>query len=402
MSFREKYYKYKNKYLNLKNMTGGAAAGGGGGGGAAAGGELAPAAGAGAGLAPAGGGGGELARAGLAPAGDSVARADDDDLQKTKQLSIITHQIRQMIEGLPVEGEGPPVYVYFGHGRNNLIRNPDKPDEYMIDIGHYIPKSCIYLTFTKAGDMNSFNQMFDFISYINNENTKKLLLDPIKNLTAIAKKVKKSRLDRYEAFGGTLHIKKPGYHYTEGKFIPLMSYQHPDDGRWRIYRSGIYDITKKQDPVLPTIRDVIILNSRHEITLKQVAEIYKDSVFPTFMQVETIMQRNKITPLPYVYDDLKIAINELKTSSIKELFKRFPGIHYNPTCRVIDRTKPNSTLGLQQEASGQLFKIDEDESNRMNRVGRTVRAGGGMPSAQSGLQVTKLPLSGLAPEAPGA
>jgi len=71
--YNNKYFKYKNKYLYLKNLIGGSASGGGGGGG-----ELARA-----GLAPAGGGGG-----GGGGGGEEANIIPDELLNKTITLSI--------------------------------------------------------------------------------------------------------------------------------------------------------------------------------------------------------------------------------------------------------------------------------------------------------------------------
>lgn len=244
-----------------------------------------------------------------------------------------------------------PTYIYMGHGSDILLPNPNSPGKNMINTTKTVPEGCTYMTITETGENADIWQMFQLNKIANNPATKELLVHPVENYDELSIKLTGIEYDYYSNVlkEGKFHVKTSGQLYTNRQCSFLLDVTIGNT--IRIYRSGLYDIESAINPPLPENPfPSFQVQPDNYLKVDTIKEIYKGSLFPTVTSVLDEIKKVLVTldaekgldtylsdryekgevEIPF----FKMAVNNLVTSITQtNLFKLFPGNHYNFSCR---------------------------------------------------------------------
>jgi hypothetical protein len=181
-----------------------------------------------------------------------------------------------------------------------------------------VPKDCVYVTLGSCGVpvLAHTKAQEDFIKMFNNDD--ELLRDPVKHIEALQFK-----------FGNNLHI-----HYPGAKDLQMRKYVNnfyscflnsmtlngtlvPEARKSGLHSIGTYTTTK-------------YIKFNDKITDKDIDYLYKDSLYPTIEQIKYVHNLSNETYKDFVWKMLLIFKVDQKT-----LFKYFPGVYYNFSCRSV-------------------------------------------------------------------
>ena len=243
----------------------------------------------------------------------------------------------ESIEAVP---SSPSIYCMSGHSCDSLeLRD--------------VPPNCIYITFGLCGSATAVdNNHYKFIDMFKNNHI--YLQNPIKYLPKL-----------HEIFNYNIHIhyseaKDPEMRkYVNSKYTPLLNFKIKHENI-EIHKSGLYSIGSNLLGKITNIKDTI--------TKDNIKFLYENSLYPT----TDYIINNIFTNSNISYSNLNKYIDELLTIDQETLFKYYPGIYYNFSCRVdCNNHTPKSIdfikMRRQQSYTGNLIEreipiIDEKNS----------------------------------------
>lgn len=174
-----------------------------------------------------------------------------------------------------------------------------------------VPENCVYVTLAKCGFVSFELQKMIYALDDSYTNIHELMKDPIKN---------KGEIEAY--FDNKIEIIQPGEEYINS--INTMLTDTPD----YIHNSGLY---KVGNPFFKIEIPVSILNNNNVIEL--IKKIYNGSLYPTVDDM--LLINNKISNTK-MSNTNTLELDHLNRSiSQEELFEKFPGVHYNFSCRIL-------------------------------------------------------------------
>lgn len=239
-------------------------------------------------------------------------------------------------------GGNKPIYVYLGHGREELIPIPGT-NRSTTNKTHVVPEGCTYSTLSETGKHTLMGSIFAINSMFNHPGEKLYFYDPITNFTNITIKLKRK-------FNNTVfHVSDQGENYTNSYCDFLLGF--PDDNGHRVYKSGIYDLSGRgPHPHLSDGNEGKFTIPPEGADLDVVRAIYDGSIFPTADEVIALLQKRiilaeltgesfapngKITyaNLSRALYDLLLEKGYTKQSDIFEKNLLPPGNHYYNACR---------------------------------------------------------------------
>jgi len=257
------------------------------------------------------------------------------------------------------------VYVYMGHG-SVLVDN----EELVRDI---VPSNCTYSTIANVG----FTSKLASILLLNT-----LSLDNIKMLQTPLKHVKElnnlftgrhllnSHTKKSILTKGNYHLKVGGSNFTNNTCSFLLQFvKH--DGMIYIYTSGLHDMSLSTSPAIlynmnsENMQGLFIINPKEGIKIEIIKSIYNGSVYPTSDEIIAQLitdipglDINNSTIVPY--NKFVSAVGEcVKDNTSKSTMVRFPGNHYNFSCRSFFNVQPK-TLNINSainESNNEANKI---------------------------------------------
>lgn len=217
-----------------------------------------------------------------------------------------------------------------------------------------VPDNCIYVTMAECGlsisdtdrKVRIFEQMFS-------ENNI-YLSDPIKYYQPLQ-----------EIFGHNLHI-----HYSTSPVIGSRSYMDSiyscslgwtysgdiqkgiPDKNYNIHTSGLHTLGKFD-------RNIFTGDISDDIPIHYIETIYKNSLYPTYDDII-------VKDLHYdrLYEDFEKYIKTYFIVTQSDLFKYFPGIHYNFACRSACKIDIDDVLLLRRKSS---FRFNSKLDKKFNK-----------------------------------
>lgn len=258
-----------------------------------------------------------------------------------------------------------PTYVYFGHGEDTLVPNPDSEGEWMGDYNHDpVPADCIYISFVNPGNSAYRDHVLCFFYNLSSEGFLTKLLNPVHYFGELSElyracvhKYLKFKLERNEMLHLKLFLRKPGDFYSENNFIPLGLWPTLYNDDRRLFTSGIYDLRDTRTNLLISTPHEPLIMKGGWSTLSEILTKYEGSIFPTPDDIIQAAHRNYGPDIKSIsatmLDHLIREIMRFKDATTQtDLFRLFPGIHYNSVCRYIDNTKTvNSSLRIARRLS---------------------------------------------------
>jgi len=212
-----------------------------------------------------------------------------------------------------------------------------------------VPPNCVYVTLAQCGETiksnNAYRSVFEKLFRENDD----LLKDPITNKAVLT-----------HLFGVTLHIKYPNAKnpemrkYVNSAYTCFLGFN--EDGETFAKKSGLYSIGSNPSILIDESTkvnpgDIYYVLNNGEVTMKDVRFLYKDSLYPTpddFISEETIVHNENVSFSDFQKDVINTFVIDQKT-----LFKYFPGVHYNFSCRsdCRDHMNPSRAHLLRRETS---------------------------------------------------
>jgi len=180
-----------------------------------------------------------------------------------------------------------------------------------------VPKGCVYITALNSGQ--------ELWTTDENDPTKKFL-DLFSSNAEILRNPLLHKTQLRELFGNKVQIcyadsPNPFYRkYPNCLYKPLLDWKF--DTKNVFEKSGLFQLGN-----VPNYYTGEILNTKDNLTPKHIKFIYDNSIFP---RLDTILGS---TNFPIGYETFKEGILQNYEISQRELFKLYPGIYYNFTCR---------------------------------------------------------------------
>ena len=249
-----------------------------------------------------------------------------------------------------------PTYIYMGHGADLLMPKYNDETTWVATNENEVPSNCTYSTISESGDPANLGMMLHLNSLVINPEYKAMLLNPKDHYDGLSILTTGQEGRDPLLHRGVFHFKKEKDKYINRNCDFVLSFPDPINGGHIIFRSGLYNIANPIMRPLPFDPGNKYHIYDEEIHRDFIAEIYKDSIFPT--AIDVINECNKLSGIEGVirYDMFKLAVSNLVSSfNQSELFTRFPGNHFNFSCRNYDRTHPiraeNKQLARQLSAN---------------------------------------------------
>jgi len=211
---------------------------------------------------------------------------------------------------IPLVPGKPSVYLNSSHGEDIFFEKP-------------VPPGCMYITLHECGISTELKNYYNIMLAFDDipKGMKAKLRDPLKYRDELSRE-----------FGFTFHIHYPeaphpsDRTYLESIKFPFVNFKNTK----RFIKSGMFSLdndnhftdTSKEDEDQVTHT---YTGSFHTSNLKK---MYEDSIFPTYKQIKHLGDN------VHTYDELNNLMKKFKCTQ-SWLFKKFPGIHYNFSCRAI-------------------------------------------------------------------
>lgn len=212
---------------------------------------------------------------------------------------------------IPLVAGNPSVYLNSSHGEDIFFEKP-------------VPPGCMYITLHECGistDLKNYYKImlaFDDIP----KGIKAKLRDPLKYQYELSRE-----------FGFTFHIHYPeAPHPSDRSYLETIKFPFVNFSSSRCFiKSGMFTLdndnhftdTSKQD------EDQVTHRYTGEFHVRNLEKMYEDSIFPTYDLV-----KHHIGDKVHSYHELNDLMKKFKCTQ-SWLFKKFPGIHYNFSCRAI-------------------------------------------------------------------
>jgi hypothetical protein len=227
-----------------------------------------------------------------------------------------------------------------------------------------VPPNCVYVTLAQCGEKidsnNAYRSVFEKLFRENDD----LLKDPVKNKAVLT-----------HLFGVTLHIKYPNAKdpemrkYVNSAYTCFLGFN--DDGKTFAKKSGLYSIGSNPSILFDESTqvnpgDIYYVLNNGEVTMKNVRFLYEDSLYPT--PNDFISQEKRVQYESVPFSEFHKDVTNTFSIDQKTLFKYFPGVHYNFSCRSDCRDaknpseahilrRENSKVGSEQELQDTLIGL---------------------------------------------
>jgi hypothetical protein len=211
---------------------------------------------------------------------------------------------------LPVQTPSP-VYLNSSHGEDIFFEKP-------------VPPGCMYITLHECGISTQLRHYYTIMLAFDDipKGIKAKLKDPLKYKDELAKE-----------FGFTFHIHYPeAPHPSDRTYLESIKYPFVNfNDTKRFIKSGMFSLdndnnftdTSEEEGI-----DQVAHRYTGSFTNYHLQEMYEGSIFPTYDQVKNLGDINN------TYQELNNIMKKFKCTQ-SWLFKKFPGIHYNFSCRAI-------------------------------------------------------------------
>jgi hypothetical protein len=333
------------------------------------------------------------------PAGEGAEGGQNANLQLALAKSLQIESTRKVAAGELSADPPLPTYLYYGHGRDILVPNPDFPGQWMGDYNHEpVPADCIFVSFSAAGISTYESSILKFSSNIRTDGFINKLSNPVHFFEDLHRSHKESNkhLEGFispEIFNNLkLLLRKPGEIYAETFFMPLATWPVKHTPDYELHASGIYDLRNKGAGIFNPESDKPLIMKDGNSTIELILSKFNGSIFPT--PEDIIQELNKIytewgRPGLNVegrhvsHDDLRLAIDRIKEKrgvrTQVDLFRLFPGIHYNSSCRAMDEGKNvSASLHVARKMSANRARLlfspehlwDENEKPKLSNFFR--------------------------------
>jgi hypothetical protein len=283
----------------------------------------------------------------------SAEQEEENQLTNAITRSKQIETINKIAEG-ELSEDVVPTYVYFGHGEDTLVPNPNSEGEWMGDYDHDpVPADCIFISFVNPGNSSIRDQVRCFFSNLSSDEFITKLLNPVHYFGELSEVYrscahKDRRGQRHEMKNLKLFLRKPGEFYSENKFMPLGMWPTLYNDDRHLYTSGIYDVRDPRNSTLISRDPEPLIMKGGWSTLSEILTKYEGSVFPTPDDITQGMYRNygsdvkaiSATMLRHVIEEI---LSFKDATRQTDLFRLFPGIHYNTVCRYMDSEKTVSS-----------------------------------------------------------
>jgi len=248
---------------------------------------------------------------------------DDDIIYKVQTLNAgekeVMKQFLQPFEPMyasdaptmPLVLGKPSVYFNSSHGEDIFFEKP-------------VPPGCMYITLHECGILTQLKNYYSIMLAFDDipKGIKAKLRDPLKYKDELARE-----------FGFTFHIHYPeaphpsDRTYLESIKFPFVNFTNTK----RFIKSGMFSLdndnhftdTSEED------EDQVTHAYTGSFTNYHLQEMYEDSIFPTYKLV-----KHHLADSEHTYEELNNLMKKFKCTQ-SWLFKKFPGIHYNFSCRAI-------------------------------------------------------------------
>ena len=215
---------------------------------------------------------------------------------------------------IPLVPGNPSVYLNSSHGEDIFFEKP-------------VPPGCMYITLHECGISTQLRHYYNIMLAFDDipKGIKAKLRDPLKYKDELAKE-----------FGFTFHIHYPeAPHPSDRTYLESIKFPFVDfTNTKRFIKSGMFSLDN-DNHFTDTSEEEGIDQVAHRYTGSftntryHLQEMYEDSIFPTYDLVKHHLANSEPT-----YGELNNLMKKFKCTQ-SWLFKKFPGIHYNFSCRAI-------------------------------------------------------------------
>lgn len=275
------------------------------------------------------GGGGALAQNGGGPKSTTPLvmildhrETDDDIIYRVQTLNEGEKEVmRQFLEPyepvyasqvptLPIQTPSP-VYLNSSHGEDIFFEKP-------------VPPGCMYITLHECGISTELKHYYTLMLAFDDipKGMKAKLRDPLKYQAELSRE-----------FGFTFHIHYPeAPHPSDRTYLESIKFPFVDfTNTKRFIKSGMFSLDNDNNFTDTSKEDedqVTHSYTTNSLTSNNLKKMYEGSIFPTYELVNNIVEDA---------DNYKGMYKRIKRFKCTQswLFKKFPGIHYNFSCRAI-------------------------------------------------------------------
>jgi hypothetical protein len=213
---------------------------------------------------------------------------------------------------IPLVPGKPSVYLNSSHGEDIFFEKP-------------VPQGCMYITLHECGISTQLRHYYNIMLAFDDipKGIKAKLRDPLKYKDELAKE-----------FGFTFHIHYPeAPHPSDRTYLESIKFPFVNFNDTKAFiKSGMFSLdndnhftdTSEEEGV-----EQVIHKYTDSFTKLHLIQMYEDSIFPTYDLVKHHLANSEPT-----YGELNNLMKKFKCTQ-SWLFKKFPGIHYNFSCRAI-------------------------------------------------------------------
>ena len=213
---------------------------------------------------------------------------------------------------IPLVPGKPSVYLNSSHGEDIFFEKP-------------VPPGCMYITLHECGISTRLKNFYNIMLAFDDipKGIKAKLRDPLKYKDELAKE-----------FGFTFHIHYPeAPHPSDRTYLESIKFPFVNFNDTKAFiKSGMFSLDN-DNHFTDTSKEEGVEQVTHEytgsFTKLHLLEMYEDSIFPTYDLVKHHLANSEPT-----YGELNNLMKKFKCTQ-SWLFKKFPGIHYNFSCRAI-------------------------------------------------------------------
>jgi len=248
---------------------------------------------------------------------------DDDIIYKVQTLNAGEKEVmKQFLEPfqpmyasdaptIPLVAGKPSVYFNSSHGEDIFFEKP-------------VPPGCMYITLHECGILTQLKNYYSIMLAFDDipKGIKAKLRDPLKYKDELARE-----------FGFTFHIHYPeaphpsDRTYLESIKFPFVNFKNTKhfikSGMFSLDNDNHFTDTSKED------EDQVTHTYTGSFNTSNLKKMYEDSIFPTYKIV-----KHHLADTEHTYEELNNLMKKFKCTQ-SWLFKKFPGIHYNFSCRAI-------------------------------------------------------------------
>ena len=216
---------------------------------------------------------------------------------------------------IPLSSDHPSVYFNSSHGEDIFFEKP-------------VPPGCMYITLHQCGISTELRNYYKIMLAFDDipKGMKAKLRDPLKHKDELAKE-----------FGFTFHIHYPeAPHPSDRTYLESIKYPFVNfniRNKSFFIKSGMFSLDN-HNHFIDTSKEEGSPQVTHHytgvFTDNNLKNMYEDSIFPTYDMVKRHLGGSSDD----IYENIDAVTHDFKCTQ-SWLFKKFPGIHYNFSCRAI-------------------------------------------------------------------